>query len=213
MDLNINILLLILLLLAVSSGIYLFWSKESTKRKLRLSFSRLRKKEAELEEKHDYYSQQQLLAQSFKSDLKAQQNNLAAAILTLQKQNALLIDLLKRLQRMNLVAKEPKVRTELNEVIKLVQKTSLEDNSQHFDLLFASANSAFIQNLNDRHPGLTAMEKRLCVFLHMNLSTKEIADITMQNANAIEMARHRIRKKMALDRGDNLSSYLMQFSE
>ena len=206
-------LLVIFLFLAVGSGIYWFWSRNSIKEKLQFYRNKLQKQEEELTKKNTIQTQQELLAKSFQSDLRVHQNNLTGAILALQKQNTLLIDLLKRLQRINLVTKDSKVRTELNEVIKLIQNTSLEDNTLHFDHLFASANSAFIQNLNDKHPGLTAMEKRLCVFLHLNLSTKEVADITMQSANSIEMARHRIRKKLALDRGQNLSAYLAEFSE
>lgn len=213
MDLTIIILAIVLLLLAGSLGIYLLGFSQSIKKHPRLLLGRRKRNEAELLKLQNDYLQQNLLSKSFQSDLRAQQKKLTSTLLLLTKQNALLIDLLKHLQRINQITKDKKVRSHLCNAIQLVESNRSENSTLLFEYLYTSVNSGFIKNLNEAHPGLTALEKRMCVFLHMNYSTKEIANITGQNPNAIEMARHRIRKKLKLDRGDNLGAYLMKYAE
>jgi len=55
---------------------------------------------------------------------------------------------------------------------------------------------------------LTVNEKRLCAFLRLNLTTKEIAAITHQSIKSINMARFRMRKKMNLETDVDLVAYL-----
>jgi len=51
----------------------------------------------------------------------------------------------------------------------------------------------------------------LCAMLRMDLSIKEISELTIQNHRAVEMARHRLRQKFNLEREDNLTAYLSHF--
>jgi len=213
MEILSGILLIILAVLAVVIIIYLVLSRKSLKKSNRKHLGRLSKQEKEIEKANTSLSQQELLARSFRNDLREQQKSLVATSLSLEKHNSFLINLLERVQKINLKTKEEVVRRDIQAIIELIQKQVKEKSSVDFEYLYTSANSDFIKKLTGTHPGLTPMEKRLCVFLQMNLSTKEIADITMQNFNAIEMARHRLRKKLELKRCDNLTTYLAKFSE
>jgi len=74
---------------------------------------------------------------------------------------------------------------------------------------FKQVHVEFYKNLIDKYPELTSGELRLCAFLRLNLSTKEIAQLTGQNIKALEMARFRLRKKMGIaDSDTNLVVYL-----
>jgi DNA-binding CsgD family transcriptional regulator len=66
----------------------------------------------------------------------------------------------------------------------------------------------FYDKLNEKFPNLSANEKRLCAFLRLNMSTKEISAITYQSINSITVARSRLRKKLELDSDENLISFL-----
>lgn len=91
-------------------------------------------------------------------------------------------------------------------------KESVESSVwSEFNILFQNLHSDFYANLYCKHPNLTPNEKRLCVFLRLNLSTKEISQITAQQSKTIEIARSRLRAKLGLNREENLSSYLQQF--
>lgn len=80
-----------------------------------------------------------------------------------------------------------------------------------FELRFNEVYKDFYQNLNKKHPNLTTNERKLCAFLKLNMSTKEIASITFQNPRSIDMARYRLRKKMQLCESDSLISYISSF--
>lgn len=68
----------------------------------------------------------------------------------------------------------------------------------------------FLVLLIQKHPDLTPNEIKLCTFLKMNLSTKDISEITHQTIRSIEAARTRLRKKLKLTRDENLTVYLQK---
>ena len=73
---------------------------------------------------------------------------------------------------------------------------------EEFEMRFNKVNSDFYQRLTARFPNLTLNEKRLCAFLLMNMTTKEISSITGQSTTAIGKARTRLRKKLNLTNQD-----------
>jgi hypothetical protein len=80
---------------------------------------------------------------------------------------------------------------------------------QEFELRFQQVHERFYKNLNEKFPDLTTNERRLCVFLKLNMTTKEISAITRQNTKSIDVARTRLRKKLNLTGTDqNLVTFL-----
>jgi ligand-binding sensor domain-containing protein len=67
----------------------------------------------------------------------------------------------------------------------------------------------FFKNLIDHFPELTTNDLRLCSYLRMNFSTKEIARLLNNSTRAVEISRYRLRKKLNLLHDDNLTEYLM----
>ena len=59
-----------------------------------------------------------------------------------------------------------------------------------------------------RCPNLSERERRLAILLRLGFSSKEIASIVNLETKSIEINRYRLRKKLQLDRGENLVSYL-----
>jgi len=80
-----------------------------------------------------------------------------------------------------------------------------------FEMHFSNVNESFYQRLQSRFPDLTPNEKKLCAFLRLNLSSKDIASITSQNPQSIDVARYRLRKKLNLTGDENLVDFLMRF--
>lgn len=82
-----------------------------------------------------------------------------------------------------------------------------------FELRFNKVHPNFIQNLEKKHPRLSNNERKLCAFLLMNMSSKDISSITGQTVHSINIARSRLRNKLDLvHTGEELGSYLMKFS-
>ncbi len=80
-----------------------------------------------------------------------------------------------------------------------------------FEMHFSNVNEQFYQKLQTEFPELTPNEKKLCAFLRLNLSSKDIAAITSQNPQSIDVARYRLRKKLNLTGDENLVDFLMRF--
>jgi CheY-like chemotaxis protein len=69
----------------------------------------------------------------------------------------------------------------------------------------------FYKKLDIAHPNLTATERKLCSYLKLNMTTRQIGMLTFSNEKSVEMARYRLRQRMNLLNGDSLSSYLDKF--
>ncbi len=67
----------------------------------------------------------------------------------------------------------------------------------------------FFRRLKEKHPDLTPNDLRLCSYLRMNFTTKEIAHLLNISGRGVEIGRYRLRKKMNLPHDVNLSEYLM----
>lgn len=99
----------------------------------------------------------------------------------------------------------------LSRLIYDLKKGSQSFNKDEFEKFFMEIDSDFYKRLLDKFPYLTKNELRLCAFLKLNLSSKEISAITMKNPQTIAVARSRLRKKMGLDESENLVNFLIQF--
>ena len=81
-------------------------------------------------------------------------------------------------------------------------------NWDEFELLFEKVHHSFHEKLNEQFPELTPNERKLCVFLKLNMSNKQIAQITFQSEEALKKARLRLRKKLNIDRDTNLVAFI-----
>lgn len=67
----------------------------------------------------------------------------------------------------------------------------------------------FFKKLLERFPDLTPNDLRLCSYLRMNFSTKEIARLLNNSTRAVEISRYRLRKKLNLEHDVNLTEFLI----
>ncbi len=93
-------------------------------------------------------------------------------------------------------------------------KTALSKNSvlevkNDFDLRITESNKDFFNILLKAYPSLKPAELKLCAYLRLNLSTKEISEITNKSVRTVENIRLAVRKKMELNPSDNLVSHLI----
>jgi DNA-binding CsgD family transcriptional regulator len=76
---------------------------------------------------------------------------------------------------------------------------------KHFD----KVHSDFIAGLKEKHPAISGNELKLCAYLRMNLSTKEIAQLMNISVRGMEISRYRLRKKSGISSETNLFDYLI----
>ncbi|SFU18674.1 Y_Y_Y domain-containing protein [Algoriphagus locisalis] len=96
-------------------------------------------------------------------------------------------------------------------VIRLINEVERsEDDWDRFAVHFDHVHSDFLTKLKEKFPSLTANELKLCAFLKMNLSSKEIADLMSISLKAVEVGRYRLRKKLMINTEVNLHDFLIQ---
>ena len=87
-----------------------------------------------------------------------------------------------------------------------------EDNWNHFFTNFDLIHKSFFRSLKAMHGDLTPNDLRLCAYLRLNMSTKEIANIMGITVKGAEVAKYRLRKKLQVDSSMPLNVYLMSLS-
>lgn len=141
-------------------------------------------------------------------DIQAKDNDLINFALHLVQKNEILQHLQKELKKLPCNSDEETIQriSELNAAIK--HNLSLKEDYEEFKHKLDHSYNDFFIRLRTRFPNLTRNEERLCAFLRLNLSSKEIAAINNTSVKAAEMSRYRLRKKIGLDFNDLLPEYL-----
>lgn len=102
----------------------------------------------------------------------------------------------------------------VQKVIEDLQSNLQPELLEEFKLRLQSIHEDFYRILQEKFPNLSPSELRLCAFLKLNLTTKEISVITNISTKSIEMARTRLRKKLRLTGTDqNLIIFLSQLDQ
>ncbi len=102
------------------------------------------------------------------------------------------------------------VKKGVQKVIRLLKRDEqLDDSWEQFSFHFDQVHSNFLKRIRKIHPNLTINDHKLCAYLRMNLSTKEIANLLNISVRGVEGSRYRLRKKLALEKEVNLVDYIM----
>ncbi|MFQ3212731.1 MAG: hypothetical protein ACI9C9_000257, partial [Marivirga sp.] len=154
----------------------------------------------------------QLKNEKLVDDIRHKKSQLASTTMHLIDRNDFINSIQKSLNEMIAESETLKVRPKLRRIVSDIErnKTEKQDWSQ-FELLFNEVNDDFTKKIKANFPKITSLEARLCIYLRMNLSTKEIANLSHVTPRAIEMSRYRLRKKLNLAKEDSLSDFLTQF--
>ncbi len=84
-----------------------------------------------------------------------------------------------------------------------------EKQWQIFNTHIEQVYDELLNKLKEKYPDLTPRDLRLCAFLKMNISTKEIASLMNISPRGVEISRYRLRKKLKLDKYANLSEFIL----
>ncbi|WP_423997629.1 triple tyrosine motif-containing protein [Maribacter sp. IgM3_T14_3] len=99
---------------------------------------------------------------------------------------------------------------EIKAVIKTIDRNiNNVDDWKFFENAFNNADKDFLKKVRDKHPELSANDLRLCAYLRLNLSSKEIAPLLNISVRSVEVKRYRLRKKMNLSREAGLTDYII----
>jgi tetratricopeptide (TPR) repeat protein len=145
---------------------------------------------------------------ALRENLESRERELTANALFLLKKNELIAHIAERLLKAKSTFKQEN-QPIIQEIVRDLQASEDDHNWKEFEVHFTRVHSTFYQTLQERFPSLTPNERKLCAFLRLNMSTKDISAITQQSLNSITVARSRLRKKLQIEGEDvNLVDFL-----
>jgi len=98
----------------------------------------------------------------------------------------------------------------LKSVISTITKNINEEDSWNvFREAFDSVDKDFLKKIKQAHASLTPNDLRLCAYLRLNLSSKEIAPLLNISVRSVEIKRYRLRKKIDLPHEKGLVEYIL----
>ncbi len=151
--------------------------------------------------------------QELKQNLEEKNKVLIGKAMTEIHRTDIINNILIELKQIKLKAIKKETQQAIDYILKKLQKDLNIDIWKEFEISFEQVHQSFYNNLSKNHPSLTPKDRRLCALLYLDLTTKEIAQITGQSFKSVENARTRLRKKLNLTNEKiNLSTYLNSFS-
>lgn len=140
--------------------------------------------------------------EQLKVDVENKNRELATSTMSIIKKNELLSSIKKELTG----ATEKDIKKVIGIIDKNLNNT---DDWQMFEEAFNNADKDFIKKVKTLHSELTPNDLRLCAYLRLNLSSKEIAPLLNISHRSVEVKRYRLRKKMDLEHDVNLTEYIL----
>lgn len=126
--------------------------------------------------------------------------------------NKLLFEIKEMLQS---IYKEKNIETRDSKLKKIFNIIDSKMNNREdwavFESSFLEVHQSFFERLKADFPLLSTTELKLCAYIKLNKSTKEIASLMNISVRGVETSRYRLRRKVGLDRNDNILDVLMKY--
>lgn len=147
------------------------------------------------------------------TELKHKQSQLSDSTMNLMRKNDMLQQIDGEMAELSESMRrgDPKARLtrQIQEIRKSIQTNmNDDDNWEKFEENFNMVYDDFMKTLTARFPDLKTNDRKLCAYLRMGLSSKEMASLLNTPVRSIETARYRLRKKLNLDGGENLTEFI-----
>ena len=150
--------------------------------------------------------QQQLVNlenEKLQQDVESKSRELAVSTMSMIKKNQFLGKIKTDLKKITDVSK-------VSSVIKTIDRNlNNEDDWKFFEEAFNNADKEFLQKIKNSHSNLTNNDLKLCAYLRLNLSSKDIAPLLNISLRSVEIKRYRLRKKMNLTHNEGLTDYIL----
>nr|WP_321243522.1 triple tyrosine motif-containing protein [uncultured Psychroserpens sp.] len=162
------------------------------------------KRELELQELENAQEIMSVRNDQLQQDIENKNRELAISTMSLIKKNEFLNNIKEELKNVDNTAV-------LSPVIKIIDKNlNNTDDWKFFEEAFNNADKDFLKKVKTKHASLTPNDLKLCAYLRLNLSSKEIAPLLNISSKSVEVKRYRLRKKMNLPHEASLTNYILE---
>ncbi len=165
----------------------------------------------QLERERDEKEIIRLQNEKLQAEIQLKNTELASTTFNLVQKGEMLMKVKEEFVRMKKSHKLDKEPDDYKKIIRMLGDDKMKKNWEQFAVHFDLVHSNFLVSLKETFANLTASELKLCAYLRLNLSSKEIAQIMNITVKGVELGRHRLRKKLQIPAGVNLVNFLLNF--
>lgn len=165
------------------------------------------KKETEATEKQIMKIQTEKLH----AELKSKNRELANSAMSLVYKNELLQKLSEEMIKLKDENGKKVADDQMRKVLRIIDEGMNDERDWSlFETSFNEAHGSFFKKLKANHPDLVPNDLKLCAYLHMNMSSKEMASLLNISLRGVEIRRYRLRKKLNIPHDKNLAEFFME---
>lgn len=144
-----------------------------------------------------------------KTEVELKTKELAGYAMQITQKNETLYGLKEQLKHISQKV-NPDAQKYLHKLIKNIERnTNQKEDWEKFEFYFDQVYEDFTKRIREKYPDLTPNDIKLCAYLRMNLSTKEIAPLLNISIRGVEISRYRLRKKLNMPQNENLIDFMM----
>ncbi|MEY3051431.1 MAG: hypothetical protein RLY31_1216 [Bacteroidota bacterium] len=188
-------------------------------RRFRVEKAALQTSRRQLEAEHQQFAEattaaiNRLQKEKLEAEVQHRNQELATTAMHLAQKSEMLQTIRTALRKIDASAGQADiVRREIRRILSMVeQDASLEADWENFYTNFDRVHSDFLRRLGDAYPQLGPHDFKLCTYLRMNLTSKEIASLLSLSVRGVEASRYRLRKRLGLDTSVNLTEFMIRF--
>jgi len=183
------------------------------------------KKEIEIQEQKKKFDEEnqakkreikELKNQQLQHELRHKSQELASSTMNLIRKNEILLEIVENINKTSDDLKKntdtQHILNRLGKMERNIRQNIANDNNwkkfeENFDLVYEN----YLKRLGEAYPELNVSDKKICAYIKMDLSSKDMAPLLNMSVRSIETNRYRIRQKLGLDREINLADFLQKF--
>ncbi|MDE6513522.1 MAG: hypothetical protein K2L05_04995 [Muribaculaceae bacterium] len=209
-----KIIYIILIIGCITEGIFRIknWKRNAEQRLKTQNDKKLdaMRKQAEKDALRKDYEIATLKSEQLEIDIKHKSDELSSATMNLIRKNEILHDIASKISRIQAEKSlDPGVQKQLSHIQTAIeQNISHDDDWSTFNRNFDVVYGDYTKRLHELHPQLSQADIRLCCYIKMGLTSKEIAPLINISFKSVEMARYRLRKKIGLSPDRSLTDYI-----
>jgi hypothetical protein len=153
---------------------------------------------------------ERIRAEEFELKIAAQKRELTTMAIHCANKNQTLGQIKEALKTM--LSNKKITPSELRPLIKKIENNiSLDKDWETFRIHFDQVHPSFFDNLRKNFPSITLSDQKLCAFIKIGLSPKEISRISNLSFDGLKSAKFRLKKKFNLDKNQSLTSFINTF--
>ncbi len=204
-----SFIMILVYILAISGIFFIYyrWNKVRYNQKLRLHEEELKHRREILElemEAENRMRQQEHEKQLLEMEVQSKASEVAGKSLSIAKHSEMIENIQQVLDN---ESAPDQLKTKIKKVIKT---NSISKNEwQSFEKNLMKSHEEFVNRLSKKYPALTPKDIKLCIYLKMNLSSKEIAPLMNISYRGVELHRYRLRKKLEITQEESLYKFMI----